>query len=71
MGKNHMGHSENNGWGADHGKYAHNVENHKRRHALPLPSLAGEAKFFARFISAHKHKVEEFIFITKAVAKNR
>ena len=71
MRKNSMGHSEHAGWLGDHGKYGHSVENNKRRHALPLPSLAGEAKFFARFISAHKHKVEEFIFITKAVAKNR
>ena len=58
------------GWFGDHGKYGHNnVENHKRRHALPLPSLAGEAKFFARLLSSRK--IENFVFITKAVAKNR
>ena len=64
-----MGHSAHQGWLGDHGKYGHNVENGKRRHALPLPSLAGEAKFFARLLSSRK--VENFVFITKAVAKNR
>ena len=54
----------------DHGKYGHNVENHKRRRALPpLPSLGGDAKFFDRLLSSRK--VQEFIFITKAVARNR
>ena len=67
MRKNIMGHSEHGGWFGDHGR--HNVENHKRRHALPLPSLAGEAKFFARLMGLRK--VENFVFITKAVAKNR
>jgi hypothetical protein len=45
------------------------VENHKRRHALPLPTLMGEARYFARLMASHK--AEEPIFITKAVAKNR
>ena len=54
----------------DHGKYGHNVENHKRRRALPpLPSLAGDAKFFERLLSSRK--MQEFVFITKAVARNR
>ncbi len=69
MRKNYIGHSENGGWMTGHAKYAHNVENHKRRQALPLPWLAGEAKFFARLLGSRK--TEEFIFITKAVAKNR
>ncbi len=67
MRKNILGHSS--GWLGDHGKYGHNVENNKRRHALPLPSLAGEAKFFARLLASRK--IENFVFITKAVAKNR
>lgn len=69
MGKNRIGHSEHVGWLGDHGKYGYNVENNKRRQALPLPSLAGEAKFFARLLNSRK--VEELVFITKAVAKNR
>ena len=69
MEKNSMGHSGNGGWLGQHGKYGHSVENHKRRHALPLPSLAGEAKFFARLLGSRKS--EDFVFITKAVAKNR
>ena len=71
MGKQMSGHSGNGngGWLGDHGKYGHGVENHKRRHALPLPSLAGEARFFARLI--HSRKMEELVFITKAVARNR
>ena len=60
MEKNSMG---------DHGKYAGGVENHKRRHALPLPSMAGQVKFFARLLTLRKS--EELVFITKAVAKNR
>ena len=68
MRKHPMGHS-GHGWLGDHDRYGHNVENHKRRHALPLPSLAGEAKFFARLLSLRK--TEDFVFITKAVAKNR
>ena len=66
----HRYHYETNGWMRDHEKYGHNVENFKRRRALPpLPALAGAAKFFDRLLSSHK--VEDFIFITKAVAKNR
>ena len=62
--------SDANGWMGDHGKYGHNVENHKRRRALPpLPAPAGHAKFFDRLLSSRK--VQEFIFITKAVARNR
>ena len=68
-------HSDN-GWMGDHGKYGHNIENSKRRQALPawpagrpLPSFAGDAKFFDRLLSVRK--MHEFIFITKAVAKNR
>ena len=59
---------ETNGW-MDHGKYASNVENFKRRRALGLSALAGDAKFFARLLSSPK--MHELIFITKAVAKNR
>ena len=56
------------GWMGDHGKYGHNVENNKRRRALPTcPS--GDAKFFDRLLSSRK--VQEFIFITKAVSRNR
>ena len=69
MRKNMIGDSDHGGWLGDHGKYGHSVENHKRRHALPLPSLAGEAKFFARLFGSRK--AENFVFITKAVAKNR
>ena len=76
MAKNHMGRSGENEWMGDYGKYGSNVENHKRRQALPaypvgrpIPSLAGEAKFFARLTTFHK--MEEFVFITKAIAKNR
>lgn len=68
MRKHILGHS--GGWLGDHGKYGHSVENHKRRHALPLQSIAGEAKFFARLLGGAR-KVENFVFITKAVAKNR
>ena len=64
-----MGRSEGSEWLGDHGKYAHSVENHKRRHALPLQSPTVEAKFFARLLGGRK--VEDFVFITKAVAKNR
>jgi hypothetical protein len=53
----------------DYGKYAHNVENFKRRRALPFPGLAGDAKFFARLLNIRK--VHELVFITKAAAKNR
>ena len=67
MRKHLMGPVEHGGWFGDHGR--HSVENHKRRHALPLPSLAGEAKFFARLLSLRK--TDNFVFITKAVAKNR
>ena len=46
------------------------VENFKRRRALPpLPALTGAAKFFNRVLNAPK--AHEFVFITKAVAKNR
>ena len=67
----HRYHHETNGWMRDHERYGHNnVENFKRRRALPpLPALAGDAKFFDRLLSTRK--VEELIFITKAVAKNR
>ena len=57
-----------NGW-MDHGKYAHNVENFKRRRALGLPAMAGDAKFFARLLNSPK--MHELVFITKAAAKNR
>ena len=68
MSRNHD--PQTQGWMGDHGKYGHNVENHKRRRALPpLPSLMGDAKFFDRLLSSRK--VQEFIFITKAVARNR
>ena len=53
----------------DHGKYGHNVENFKRRRAMQLPMLGTDAKFFDRLLSSRK--VQELIFITKAVAKNR
>ena len=69
MRKNGVGHSENNAWLAEDAKYVQNVENHKRRQALPLPWLAGQAKFFSRLLNLRK--AEEFIFITKTVAKNR
>ena len=63
-------HHEEAGWAGDHGKYGHNVENHKRRRALPpLPSLGSDAKFFDRLLSSRK--MQEFVFITKAVARNR
>ena len=52
----------------DHGKYGHNVENDKRRRALPIPMLA-DAKFFSRLV--HVRKSHELVFITKAAAKNR
>ena len=68
MAKNHMERPDSE-WMGDHGKYGSSVENHKRRHALPLPSLAGEAKFFARLTAFRK--IEDMVFITKAVAKNR
>ena len=58
-------HSESMG---DHGKYGHNVENSKRRHALPVPVM-GDAKFFNRLV--HVRREHELIFITKAAAKNR
>ena len=46
------------------------VENFKRRRALPpLPSLAGSETFFNRVLSLRK--IRDFVFITKAVAKNR
>ena len=46
------------------------VENGKRRRALPaLPSISGEAKFFARILSVRK--IQELVFITKTAAKNR
>ena len=67
MARNHD--RETNGW-MDHGKYAHNnVENYKRRRALGLPAMEGDAKFFARLLSSPK--MHELVFITKAVAKNR
>ena len=53
----------------DHGKYGHNIENDKRRHALPMPILAGDAKFFSRLVNIRK--MHEVVFITKAAAKNR
>ena len=60
----------------DHGKYGHNIENDKRRHALPacpagrpMPILAGDAKFFSRLVNVRK--MHEVVFITKAAAKNR
>ena len=63
-------HQTESGWAGDHWKYWHNVENHKRRRALPpLPSMPVDAKFFDRLLSSRK--VQELVFITKAVARNR
>ena len=50
------------------------VENFKRRRALPAcpgssPDLAGDTRFFNRLLITRKE--QEFVFITKAVAKNR
>ena len=48
----------------------HNVENHKRRRALPpLPGLDSQSKFFERILSVRK--MQDLVFITKTVAKNR
>ena len=59
--------SDTNGMG-DHGKYGHNVENFKRRRALPIPVM-GDAKFFERL--THVRRAHDPVFITKAAAKNR
>ena len=69
MSRDHHHSNMNFGMG-DHGKCGHSVENSKRRRALPpLPALAGAARFFDRVLNAPK--TQEFVFITKAVAKNR
>ena len=48
----------------------HSIENFKRRRALPpLPGMDGENKFFDRILSVRK--IQELVFITKTVAKNR
>jgi hypothetical protein len=50
--------------------HAHSIENFKRRRALPpIPGLDGEIKFFERILSVRK--VQDLVFITKTVAKNR
>ena len=55
----------------DSGKYSHhNVENFKRRRALPpLPSPSSNDKFFDRLLSVRRE--QDMVFITKAAAKNR
>ena len=42
----------------------HSIENFKRRRALP-----GQARFFERILNVRK--IQELVFITKTVAKNR
>ena len=44
----------------------HSVENFKRRRALPL---SGQSKFFEKILNVRK--VQELVFITKTVARNR
>jgi len=56
--------------GSHEGAFDGNVENFKRRHALPpIPRVSGSSKFFDRILSVRR--VQELIFITKTVAKNR
>ena len=43
------------------------LENFKRRRALP--AMPGDVKFFDRILSIRK--MQELVFITKTVAKNR
>ena len=50
-----------------HTEQPYGVENFKRRRALP--PLPTGTSFFNRLLSMRKMK--EFVFITKAVAKNR
>ena len=71
MSKDRVSHSGGDLWMHDSGKYGHhNVENHKRRRALPpLPSLTGSYKFFDRLLNVRK--AQDLVFITKAAAKNR
>ena len=45
----------------------HSLENFKRRRALP--AMPGDFKFFERILSVRK--MQELVFITKTVAKNR
>ncbi len=50
--------------------FSGNVENFKRRRALPpLPKTSTGSKFFDRILSVRR--AQEFVFITKSVAKNR
>ncbi len=46
--------------------HAHSVESFKRRRALPID---GQVRFFERILSVRK--IQELVFITKTVAKNR
>ena len=56
--------------GACEGTFGGNVENFKRRRALPpTPRDSSGNKFFDRILSVRQ--THELIFITKTVAKNR
>jgi hypothetical protein len=56
--------------GTYNGAFDGNVENFKRRRALPpVPRDSGGSKFFDRILTMRR--TAEFIFITKTVAKNR
>ncbi len=56
--------------GSCNGDFDGNVENFKRRRALPpIPKTSGASKFFDRILSVRRS--DEFVFITKSVAKNR
>lgn|GEM_PF-6789782 len=46
-----------------------NVENFKRRQALPLRPDRSDARFFDRILSVRR--LRELVFITKAAARDR